>query len=657
MSKRIIIADTEGDNLVGKSTKLWIFGGKDIDTGEVFRFEPFRGQEEIDKAIEWAEGVDQWVIHNGLEHDLIEINKYIKPGLIHPSKVLDTLIISRLIHFAISPPKGTSKPHSLEAWGIRLGMHKGSFTDWSKYSQEMVVYWEQDLNVGEALYKHFLRFIEDPQWQPSIQVEHDTQIELIRQQYYGFHFNKQKAQELLSDVKTDMKTLEEEIQEDYPPVLKPVNILLYRKKKDGEEMATVLKAKEKYPVTKVDNGYLICYNYISFNPGSPKDRIEKLWEAGWKPHEKTKSHQKFLRKKIGDSYGKSVDKMDEEFYNKKKEYFDTYGWVVNEDNLKTLPETAPEGARKLARWLTLEGRRSSLEEWLGQVKDDNRIHGRTQHIGSWTGRGAHKNPNTGNISRCWPEGVEPRSPVEEIKKKYDTSLRSCWDVPEGSWLVGVDADGIQLRVLADWIWRHFDQRAYADTIDKGRKEDETDIHNVNKRALSLNHLTRDDAKTFIYAWALNAKVPRIASILKTTIPIASKSRDRFEVSIPGLRPFKSQLLPYIAKQGYFTGYDGRKVIVPSLHKTLAGILQNSETVLMKWAMRKWHGELRGDGIRYKPCTWVHDEWQTEVIGEKDEAEHVKNVQVQSISWAGKELGFLIPTPGSGKIGKNWAETH
>ena len=89
--------------------------------------------------------------------------------------------------------------------------------------------------------------------------------------------------------------------------------------------------------------------------------------------------------------------MSQEFYDKKKADLAYSGWAVNEDNLSTLPDNAPAGARKLAQWLTLEGRRSSLVEWMGQVQGDGRIHGTTLHIGAWTQRCAHKNPNTANI--------------------------------------------------------------------------------------------------------------------------------------------------------------------------------------------------------------------------------------------------------------------
>ena len=46
---------------------------------------------------------------------------------------------------------------------------------------------------------------------------------------------------------------------------------------------------------------------------------------------------------------------------------------------------------------------------------------------------------------------------------------------------------------------------------------------------------------------------------------AQEARTRFEMSIDGLYNLKNQLVPYIAEQGYFTGYDGRKVPVPNAH--------------------------------------------------------------------------------------------
>ena len=132
---------------------------------------------------------------------------------------------------------------------------------------------------------------------------------------------------------------------------------------------------------------------------------------------------------------------------------------------------------------------------------------------------------------------------------------------------------------------------------------------------------------------------------------------RFEQSINGLAPLKRRMVPYIADKGYFTGYDGRKVKVPSEHKTLAGILQSGESVLMKHTLLNFHAKARAEGINFKMTAFVHDEMQVEVIGTREEAEHLGQIIATTMTETGEQLGFRIPTPGSYDIGANWYETH
>ena len=652
---RIVVSDIETNGLED-SDKLWICGGKDLSTGEIRRFDNCH-EDSVAKAeaIKWYESADMIVGHNFIQFDAPMLNKLLKPGVIDPRKIIDTVIISRLVDYNIAIPKGAQYPHSLKAWGIRLDKHKGDFNEFDKFSIEMVDYWYQDIEVTEHLFNHFHDIIWSPDWRKSLRAEHDVQIELVRSQYYGFCFDKPKAEFLLNSIQTKMKTLEEQFQVDFPPKLTEVNRIKYRLKKDGTEMSTVTKAKQKYGMTHIEGEDLICSDWISFNPGSVKDRIDALWEANWKPVDRTKTAIDFSRTKVGDPWKKSVPCMDQEFYDKKKEHLDVYGYTVSEANLSTLPDTAPTGAKALAQWLTLEGRRSSLVEWLGQCGEDLRIHGSINNIGAWTGRCSHKDPNTANIAS--PFHGDAKTAVEQVKKQYDLHLRACWTVPSGSWLVGTDADGIQLRVLADYLWRHFEADQYAQAIMTGKKENETDIHNVNKKALNVPNGTRDMAKTFIYAWLLGAGVAKTGQILNVSMKDAQSARTRFEMSIDGLYNLKNQLVPYVAEQGYFTGYDGRKVPVPNAHKALAGMLQNGEACLMKHSLIKWHDKARQEGINFKMVGFIHDEYQVEVIGTEEEAKRLGQIQADCMLETGEELGFKIPTPGSYDIGKNWAETH
>ena len=652
---KIVVSDIETNALIG-SDKLWLCGGKDVDTGEVYKFENCH-DDTVAKvaAIEWHKSVDYFVGHNFIQFDAPELNRLLQPKLIDPAKVIDTLLVSRVVDYGIEIPKGARSPHSLDAWGRRLGVHKGDFHNFSEFSQEMVDYWYGDLDTTEALYNHFSKYIYDDSWKRSLRAEHNLQIELVRTRYYGFAFDTPKASGLLTSILKQMSTLEDQFQIDFPPKLTPVNTMMYRLKKDGAEVASVINARTKYDLTQVIGEDLVCYNWINFKPGSSKDRIEALWDAGWKPYDKTVTAIKFSRLSVGDPYGKNQKAMTKQFYKDKKDDLSKYGWACSEDNLETLPDDAPEGASSLAKWLTVEGRRSSLVEWINQVGTDGRIHGTINNVGAWTGRCAHNAPNTANIPSSFHG--EPKTAVEEVKKQYDSDLRSCWTTPKGSWLVGTDADGIQLRVLADYMWRHFDADQYARAIMDGKKENETDIHNVNKKALGLSHATRDMAKTFIYAWLLGAGVEKTAQILKVNKDGAVKARESFIKSIDGLSDLKNRLVPYIAEQGYFTGYDGRKVKVPSEHKTLAGMLQSAESILMKHTLLSWTTEARKLGINFKMVGFIHDEYQTEVIGTKEEAEELGKLQAKCMEEVGVELGFRIPTPGSFDVGINWLDTH
>jgi DNA polymerase-1 len=198
---------------------------------------------------------------------------------------------------------------------------------------------------------------------------------------------------------------------------------------------------------------------------------------------------------------------------------------------------------------------------------------------------------------------------------------------------------------------------YVHAIVSGKKETETDIHNLNRKALGMSHITRDMAKTFIYAFLLGAGNEKISQILKVNRKEATQAVDNFMDSIQGLSELKKKIIPYVAGRGYFKGLDGRKVKVPSEHKALAGMLQNGESVIMKHSALQWVRQAKQQNLDFKLVTWPHDEWQTEIRGGMDEAEHLGLLQRQSIVDTGIKFGMICPLAGSTDIGKNWKDTH
>ena len=396
----------------------------------------------------------------------------------------------------------------------------------------------------------------------------------------------------------------------------------------------------------------MCWDYKSFNPGSTKDRVEKLWEAGWNPTEKSNGHYKFtLKGEVGQKWptnGKTI--LTQEMYDDKKEYYSYYGWTVSDENLATLPNSAPQAAKSLASWLCLNGRLKALEERIRCCDADGRIRTTFWHIGSWTHRKAHSSPNLANISS--PFHGEVVTAVDAIKDRYDADMRRMFTVDEGHYLVGTDAESIQLRVLAHYLKND----AYIEAIVNGKKEDETDIHNVNKRALTLSHLTRDHAKTFIYAWLLGAGTAKVARILGCSIKQAKAAVNAFIVNTDGLSTLRGGLIKRDAARGYFEGLDGRKVINESEYHMLAGYLQNGESVIMKYAAILWNQWAKADGVGYLMVNDVHDEWQSEAFT-YDDAVHLGKLQCKALEQAGIDLNVRCPMSGETKIGRNWFDTH
>lgn len=288
-----IAMDIETDAL--DATRIWVICTEDVDTGEKLQFlNVDTDQQERNRFIELCRNVSHFVFHNGLGFDIKVINRLVEPNLIDPKKVIDTLVVSRLVDYTLD-----GRGHSLDAWGRRLGDHKISFKDFSALTDEMIEYCHQDVTVTVKLYNRFKSVIQDPEWQDALRCEHDIQILCEEMTANGFYFDKRKAETLLEEIHGRMADLEAGFQVDFPPILTEVNRLKYRLKDDGTPYASVTKAREKYFQTRVDYSVtpweLVCLDWIEFNPASPKQRIDRMWEAGWQPYEKTKGHIEYER--------------------------------------------------------------------------------------------------------------------------------------------------------------------------------------------------------------------------------------------------------------------------------------------------------------------------------------------------------------------------
>ena len=292
---------------------------------------------------------------------------------------------------------------------------------------------------------------------------------------------------------------------------------------------------------------------------------------------------------------------------------------VDETTLKQ-NEHVPEAVLVL-EYLTLQKRYGMLKSWLDAVQDSGRIHGRVNTCGAVTGRMTHSSPNMAQIPS-------------------DSLYRQCFVAPEGSKLVGIDASGLELRMLAHYM----DDAKYTDLILNG------DIHTYNQQAAGLD--TRPQAKTFIYAFLYGAGNAKIGSVVGGNARQGGELKDKFLENTPALAELREDIAMQ-AGSGFLDGLDGRRLRVRSAHAALNTLLQGAGAIVMKQAVIHLYELL--EHVDFKLVAQVHDEWQIEC--HPDDAEYVGKSAVQAIIQAGETFNLNCPLDGEYRIGSNWAETH
>ena len=300
--------------------------------------------------------------------------------------------------------------------------------------------------------------------------------------------------------------------------------------------------------------------------------------------------------------------------------------VVDE---KTLKENShvPE-AGKVLEYLTLQKRYAQVHSWLEAVEEDGRVHGRVISNGAVTGRMTHQSPNMAQV---------PAS-----HSLYGHECRSCWTVPEGKKLVGFDASGLELRMLAHYM----DDKEFTNVLLT------EDIHTRNQIASGLE--TRPQAKTFIYAFLYGAGDAKIGNIVGGSARDGANLKQRFLRNTPALESLRERVTR-ASQRGYLRGLDGRRLRVRSEHSALNTLLQAAGAIVMKQALVILDDYAKRWDIDYRFIGNIHDEIQSEVVA--DQAEKYGWLAVECLKAAGVHFNLRCPLDGEYKVGRTWAETH
>ena len=252
------VFDLESNGLYNEVSTIHCIVLKDIDTNKII-------QVDVNQALKLLSEAELIIGHNIIKYDIPVLKKLY--GFKTKAKVFDTLVATRLIWsdltdsdmkrvHTINYPRSLVNRHSLKAWGIRLGNYKQQIdTDWSVFTQEMLEYCIQDVEVTHTLYQKILG---QKIFSESLDIEHAVAELISRQEIYGVMFDKEKATKLYAELSSERDTIKQEMEETFKPI-------------------TIKRVSEK-------TGKPLKDKVVEFNPSSRRQIADRLkTKYNWRP--------------------------------------------------------------------------------------------------------------------------------------------------------------------------------------------------------------------------------------------------------------------------------------------------------------------------------------------------------------------------------------
>ena len=651
---RRILFDVEADGLLDTITRIHCICTVNVDTEETRDF----GPNQIKEALQYLGTADVLIAHNGESYDFRAVEK-VHGFRIPYKKRLDTLVLARTkrpnvketdTRFNASQIKNGKEPlgsltgkHSLEAWGVRLGVPKLHTTidDWSQWTPQIQDRCHGDVQTNLKLWKHL---DPDNMHQGVVELEHRVQRLCLKMTDEGWPFDIKAAGAFHAQLVAERDEVEAALRKQFGGWYKPKNKQQpFVPKRDNKKLGYIAGA----PCTQIE--------WVEFNPGSREHIENRLRKLGWEPEE-------FLES------GKAK---------------------LEEEQLDGIAVLFPQAAG-ITRYLLLTKRLGQLAEgpqaWLKKATVDGRIHCQYNTMGTITSRAAHYDPNLAQV---------PSSASE-----YGHECRSLFTAPEGMVLLGADMAGLEGRCLAHYLAK-YDGGEYGSVLLSG------DPHWNVAKALGLAEGERDKtnqlhtivreqgAKRGFYAMLYGAGAAKVGRVILDCCRLAYKTNPEWGFlahrffdgeEVPGNRalqkvgaqakrdviegiPGFAQLMTAIngilmdcedkGRPLSLPGLDGRRLPVRSEHSALNVLLQSAGAILCKRWITDAYDALIEAGYKWGRdfvfLGWIHDELQAGVRPEL--VEKIGAIIVRCAQEAGKPYGFRIALDSSYKTGASWADTH
>ena len=597
-----LIFDIETDGLYDQATKTFCIVIYDVTRAETFAYGPDR----IDDAIAHLATADVLIGHNIIFYDLPVLQKL--HSFVAKARIIDTLICTRIIwpkeklydldieQYPNVPTKIRGNA-SLKAWGWRLADNKIEFKDFSEYSEEMLTYCKQDVQVTLKLYKHIVK---EKYPESALRLEHDFALAINKQIRAGVPFDVDACLDLVDNLRGKKVELEEQLKQIFPPI------------------------KHKTWFTpKVNNaarGYVKDVPFEKtiieeFNPGSRKQIVERLKSKyGWEPEKTTEKGNP----------------------------------ILDDEVIEKLPYSE---AKPLAEYMLIKKRLGQIEDgnnaWLKLVNNNTgRMHGDVITNGCITGRASHRHPNMGQV----PAGYSP----------YGKECRALFHAPQGWDMIGIDAKALELRCLAGYL-AYWDQGEYAKLVINPESDIHTinqklfgvETRDIAKRLLygMLYGCGAVKAGTIIDPNEKDEIVLR--NLGKTAI-------NSFLKGVPALAELKTKIESYILTRQHLIGLDKRVLYCRSPFKGLNVLLQSAGAILMKQVVITIHKNIETNlslphGQEWEQVLMVHDEVQ--LVCNPKYTEQIREQAMLAFPQAQEFFEFLCLIEGDSRVGSDWSATH
>lgn len=626
---RIALFDLEADGLLDKATRVHCGVVKDKNTKEVRKFRPH----EIQNLLDYLSTFDVLIAHNGIGYDFPLLEKLY--GWIYKGKVVDTLVMSRLLApNRIIPPDCLNRkagPHSVEAWGYRVGRGKPEYNDWETFSEDMLHRCTEDVEILDLIYEALMKEAKGGNWRNAFLLSFELFKNLQKQEEYGWKVDKEHMNKCLRQLDKWIERIDRVITPKLPYILeideaKKAGEYGYVKKpflKSGDYSESSLRwctASGISPDNRPIVGPFSRVNYRKVNLNSNDETKEFLLSMGWEPLE----------------------------------------WNTNDSGERTSPKLSKDDpfegiegklGKLVAKRVQCRQRRGIIEGLFEIIRTDGRIASVVNQL-AVTGRATHR----GIVN------------IPKASSFFGKQMRRIFSSDYGKVLVSVDSAGNQLRQLAS----RMNNEEFIYAMVSGKKEDGTDPHTLTQRAGELE--SRDIAKNTIYCLLFGGGDSKLAKTAKKPSGTGSELRKKLYTGLDGLgnlmeklqqewrssavRRFNPRFNRMEYSNGKITGLDGRPILVPSEHQLLVYLLQSDEAIHMAKSYCIMSENLRKKykwGEDYGVVCWYHDEYTVECNPEI--VEDVKFIMEDAIREAGEFYGIKCPHKGEGSIGRNWYEVH